>query len=190
MSVGRKKAPRFRVGDVVLLLYGPQKVAGEIVEDRGLLGVYGRRLYRVRINRGEDDEMTFEIPEEDLLVPDPLVDQQETPGPRQEIDVIYVRSESSNSWTATIKRGNRYQGVKATGAVGYTTGKWEGEGIGEERRGTVTVFLKCDQTMFDSRSRLLPLARQQMAEEAIRLADQMFKRRHPDAVIVHDLDEG
>jgi hypothetical protein len=91
MSIGRKRAPRFRAGDSVTFLFGPQKVAGEIVEDRGPLGVYGRRLYRVRIKRPDEDETTFEIPEEDIESPEELATQPETPGLRQEFDVIYVR---------------------------------------------------------------------------------------------------
>ena len=66
MSATRKRAPRFRVGDPVRFLYGTEKVAGEILDDRGPLGEYGRRLYRVRINAGRDDESSFEIPEEDI----------------------------------------------------------------------------------------------------------------------------
>jgi hypothetical protein len=42
MSIGKKRPPRFRVGDPVSFLYGTEKVAGEILEDRGPLGDYGR----------------------------------------------------------------------------------------------------------------------------------------------------
>jgi hypothetical protein len=189
MSVGRKRAPRFRVGDNVVFLYGPQKVAGEIVEDRGPLGEYGRRLYRVRINRGEEDEATFEIPEEDIEIPEQRADLKEIPGLRQEFDVIYTRHKNTNDWTATTRRGGLYRGVRAKGAVGYTTGSWEGEREGEENHGIVTVFLECDQTMCDAHSRILPTAWRELEERARLLADQMFKSRHPDAVIKHEDDE-
>jgi len=164
-------------------------VAGEIVEDRGSLGEYGRRLYRVRINRGEEDETTFEIPEEDIEAPEQLATQQETPGLRQEFDIIYTRIKDANTWITTTKRGELYRGVRAKGAVGYATGRWEGEKEGEENHGTVTVFLECDQTMCDARSRVLPKAWREMTDRARRLADQMFKSRHPDAVIEHDVEE-
>ena len=52
MSIGRKRPPRFRVGDPVRFLYGPEKVAGEIVEDRGPLGDFGRRLSQSAHQRG------------------------------------------------------------------------------------------------------------------------------------------
>ena len=187
MSVGRKRAPRFRVGDGVVFLYGPQNVAGEIVEDRGPLGDYGRRLYRVRINRGEEDETTFEIPEEDIRVPEQFATQQETPGLRQEFDVTYIRIRNTNKWIATTRRGALYTGVRAKGAVAYTTGKWEGDD--EENHGIVTVFLECDPTMCDAHSHVLPEAWPEMTERARQLADQMFKSRHPDAVIEHDVEE-
>jgi hypothetical protein len=185
MSVGRKRAPRFRVGDDVVFLYGPQKVAGEIVEDRGPLGEYGRRLYRVRINGAQEDETTFEIPEEDIEPAEQLATQPETPGLRQEFDVTYFRQGKTNKWTATTKRRKElHKGVRATGVVGYWTAS--GSGGNEETWGIVTVFLACDPTMCDASSRVLPSAWPEMAEKARRLADQAFKSRHPDAVIEHD----
>jgi hypothetical protein len=189
MSAQRKRAPRFRVGDRVAFLYGLQKVAGEIVEDRGPLGVYGRRLYRVRINRGEEDEITFELPEENIEAPEQLAAQGETPGLRQEFDIIYTRVKNANTWKAKARRGVLHRGVRAKGAVGYATGRWEGEKDGEENHATVTVFVECDQTMCDTRSRVFPQAWREMTDRARRLADQMFKSRHPDAVIEHDVEE-
>ena len=38
MSIGKKRAPRFRVGDRVRFLYGPEKVAGDIVVIRAPWG--------------------------------------------------------------------------------------------------------------------------------------------------------
>jgi len=185
MSVAKKRAPRFRVGDHVAILYGPQKVAGEIVEDRGQLGEYGRRLYRVRIHLEQDSPTTFEIPEEDIEDPEPPADNAETPGLRQEFEVVYSRIKKTDSWTARTKPGNLHKGVKAKGAVGYTTGKWEGEREGDENHAIVTVFVECDQPMCDSHSRVRPTAWPAMTATARRLADRMFLSRHPDAVIEH-----
>jgi hypothetical protein len=189
MSVGKKRFPRFRVGDVVAFLYGPQKVPGEILEDRGPLGVYGRRLYRVRIDRGEDDTITLEIPEEDIEGPWRSEDHEETPGTRQEFNVTYSRNKKSNSWTALTKRGKLYKGVKAAGAVAYTTGLWEGEREGDENRATVTVFVKCDQNMCDPQARVLHSAWAAMIVKAREFADRMFMTRHPDALIEHVNDD-
>jgi hypothetical protein len=189
MSVRKMRAPRFRVGDVVAFLYGPQKVPGEIVEDRGPLGVYGRRLYRVRIDRGEDDTTTFEIPEEDIDGPWRPENLNETPGARQEFDITYIRGKKTNSWIASTKRGKLYRGVSAKGAVGYTTGRWEGEKEGDENHAIVTVFVECDQNMCDAHSRVRAAAWPVMVKIARELADHKFKSRHPDAVIEHDDDD-
>jgi hypothetical protein len=185
MSIGRKRPPRFRAGDHVVFLYGPQKVAGEIVEDRGPLGDYGRRLYRVRINRGEEDENTFEIMEEDIEVPNQSGSQPETAGLRQEFDVTYIRRDETNHWKATTTQGRLYKGVKARGAVGYTTARREGERDGDENHATVTVFMECDESMRDSHDRVRSTAWPVMTAAARQFADQMFKNRHPDAVIDH-----
>jgi|SRR5271157_783086 len=107
MSIGKKRVPRFRVGDPVRFLYGTEKVAGEILEDRGPLGDYGRRLYRVRINAGQEDESSFEIPEEDIENRDQDANNVQTPGLRQE----------SISPTSGIRR--RTSGRPGQSAVSY-----------------------------------------------------------------------
>jgi len=185
MSIGKKRAPRFRAGDPVTFLYGPEKVAGEILEDRGPLGEYGRRLYRVRINAGQEDESSFEIPEEDIESREQDANTVQTPGLRQEFNISYVRRQKTNAWTAMTKRGPLYRGVKAKGAVGYSMGRWEGESEGDENHAIVTVFLECDQTMCDNHSRVRPTAWPAMTAAARQLADRMFLSRHPDAIIEH-----
>ena len=185
MSIAKKRAPRFRVGDPVRFLYGTEKVAGEILEDRGPLGEYGRRLYRVRINAGRDDESSFEIPEEDIERREQGTNSDESPGLRQEFTVTYVRSKKTNQWSATTKRGQLFRGFKAKGAVAYTMGRWEGEGEGDENHAIVTVLVECDQTMCDSHSRVRPSAWPVMTATARELADRMFKTRHQDALIEH-----
>ncbi len=185
MNTSKKRAPRFRVGDPVSVLYGPQWVAGEIVEDRGLLGGYRRRLYRVRINAGREDESTFEIPEEVIESRDPDANTVQAPGLRQEFDITYIRRQKANEWTASTERGRLYQGVKAKGAVGYSTGLWEGEREGDENHAIVTVLVECDRTLCDSHSRVRPTAWPVMTAKARELADRMFMTRHEDARIEH-----
>jgi hypothetical protein len=189
MSVGKKRPPRFRVGDGVSLLFGTQKVDGEVLEDRGNLGVFGRRLYRVRINRGREDERTFEVQEEDLENLGEPPDQPDAPGLRQELAVAYTRIRDTNRWTATTERGQLYRGVRAKGVIGYATAKWSGETGDDENHAVVTVFVECDRTMCDSRGRVRPSAWPAMTATARELADRRFKTRHPDAVIEH-VDEG
>ena len=189
MSIGKKRAPRFRAGDPVRFLYGTEKVSGEILEDRGPLGEFGRRLYRVRINVGRDDESSFEIPEEDIESRDQNANDVDSPGLRQEFTVTYVRRQKTNRWSATTKRGQLFKGIKASGAVGYATARHEGEHDGDEDFGIVTVLVECDQGLCDSHSRVRPAALREMAAIARELADRMFKTRHQDALIEHEVTE-
>jgi hypothetical protein len=43
-TTGKSHSPLFRKGDLVSFLFGAGSVTGQIVEDRGQLGVGGRRL--------------------------------------------------------------------------------------------------------------------------------------------------
>jgi hypothetical protein len=76
-----------------------------------------------------------------------------------------------------------YKGVKAKGAVGYTTGTWEGEGEGDESIAIVTVLVECDQTECDPHGHVRATAWPIMIAIAKKMADTMFKTRHPDAII-------
>lgn len=59
----------FREGDRVRLLWGVTPVEGIVIEDRGNLGVGGRRIYRVRIRVDEFTEpVETERPVEDLTL--------------------------------------------------------------------------------------------------------------------------
>lgn len=61
------KAARFRVGDKVKVRFGAGLSTAKIVEDRGPIGVNGRRLVRVQLaNSDADPESTFEVPEEEV----------------------------------------------------------------------------------------------------------------------------
>jgi hypothetical protein len=79
MSAATRPAPRFRVGEWVSFLYGPRRTQAQIIEDRGPIGVQGRRIYRVRLDLEQADSMAFELPEEDLErakapdIPNPLL---------------------------------------------------------------------------------------------------------------------
>jgi hypothetical protein len=61
----RKKT--FRVGSRVKLDFGGREVTGVVIEDRGRLGVGGRRLLRVRLDFSEVAEpIEGEFPESQL----------------------------------------------------------------------------------------------------------------------------
>src|SRR5260221_461833 len=58
--------PRFHVGDRVRILHGFRGVLAEVVEDRGNLGVGGKRIYAIRMNMDGCNEMITEISEQSL----------------------------------------------------------------------------------------------------------------------------
>ena len=66
MSKAKKSPPRFHVGDWVSFLAGVRQATGQVVEDRGPIGVQGRRLYRIRWELAPDVVNVFEHPEEYL----------------------------------------------------------------------------------------------------------------------------
>lgn len=63
MSTG---AQVFREGDHALLRLGTTDVEVEVIEERGAIGVRGRRLVRVRMLVTAADPVEFEVPESDL----------------------------------------------------------------------------------------------------------------------------
>lgn len=58
--------PVFKVGDRVKFPFGSGEVTGIVVEDRGGLGIGGRRLYGINIEFSPDVLRYTEMPEEEL----------------------------------------------------------------------------------------------------------------------------
>ncbi|MGQ0776401.1 MAG: hypothetical protein ACT4NY_18575 [Pseudonocardiales bacterium] len=56
----------FHEGDHALLRFGTTDVKVEVIEERGAIGVRGRRLVRVRMPVTASDPIEFEVPESDL----------------------------------------------------------------------------------------------------------------------------
>ncbi len=67
MSTTRNSSS-FHVGDRVKIDFGQQKLTGVIVEDRGPIGVRGRRLFRVEIPMEPDEPLMVELPENEMEV--------------------------------------------------------------------------------------------------------------------------
>jgi hypothetical protein len=63
---GKAKRPLFKKGDVVSFLFGSGSVTGQIIEDRGCLGVGGRRLYGIHFEISPGEQRYIEMPEEEL----------------------------------------------------------------------------------------------------------------------------
>ena len=62
------KAPpaKYRVGDKVKFMYVEIPVVGEVTEDRGPLGIGGRRLYGIRFTLPYDEPSYIELPEVEM----------------------------------------------------------------------------------------------------------------------------
>jgi primosomal protein N' len=64
MKAGGSSRKRVKVGSRVKFDFGGREVTGTVIEDRGALGVGGRRILRVRVALTDLDEpLEFEIPE-------------------------------------------------------------------------------------------------------------------------------
>ncbi len=61
-------APAFKIGDRVIVRFGPGTSCGTVVEDRGLIGAGGRRLYRVKVDFDPPNVTFTELPEDDLTL--------------------------------------------------------------------------------------------------------------------------
>ena len=119
------------------------------------------------------------------IYPYPLRQQPLIPY-RQSITVSYSRQPSTNTWRARTKLGELYRGMRAKGAVGYSTARWEGEKEGDEKHATVSVLLEATPDPQSQLDFVHPGVAKVWANQARELADEMFQARHPDAEIVHD----
>ncbi len=63
---GKAPRPLYKIGDIVSFRFGNGYVTGQIVEDRGCLGVGGRRLYGIRFDINPGDPGYVELGDADL----------------------------------------------------------------------------------------------------------------------------
>jgi hypothetical protein len=66
MQVPGEAPGRFRVGQPVRIKHGFRGLIGQVVEDRGPIGIGGQRLYAIRLRLDPWNERTTELPEEAL----------------------------------------------------------------------------------------------------------------------------
>ena len=66
MNKKKEPAARFKVGDWVSFRYGLRDAIVQVIEDRGPIGVKGRRLYRLRMELEGCEPDSFELPESSL----------------------------------------------------------------------------------------------------------------------------
>lgn len=64
---GPRRTPR--VGDKVWLFIGGHRVGAEVIEDRGRIGIAGRRLLRIRrAGSGDDPAREYEVPADETTL--------------------------------------------------------------------------------------------------------------------------
>ncbi len=174
MSSVKKAPPRFHIGDWVKFDYGPKKVSAMIVEDRGSLGIQGRRLYRVQLDEELGEASMFEVPENEL--------ETELPPVRLSYEVKYIRPDNTNVWHASTRTERILKGVKAKGAVRYMAMPYyEGERADDQRYVTVQVLLEVDPHFDEAALAAAPEFMREFADRARAIADEMFLSRHPRA---------
>src|SRR5438093_1569217 len=66
MTTAKRTSPAFQVGDRVRFVLNNRKVWGVIIEDRGNIGVGGRRLFYVEVPLDPDEPMVFLMPADEL----------------------------------------------------------------------------------------------------------------------------
>jgi len=76
MSKKRIPPPRFEVGDWVTFPFGVRIAVAQVIEQRGpLIGPERKHLYRIRIDREENEPTLVEIPEDELEPASPPTDR-------------------------------------------------------------------------------------------------------------------
>ena len=58
--------PLYKIGDIVSFPFGNGYVTGQVVEDRGCLGIGGRRLYGIKFEINPGDPGYVELAEVDM----------------------------------------------------------------------------------------------------------------------------
>jgi hypothetical protein len=112
----------------------------------------------------------------------------ELASPRRAFTVTYYRKGDTNHWTATTKPGAVYR-LRAKGAVSYSSARREGERREDERIANVSVLVEIDPRFADLEAMEDADMRSLLAQQARRMADEMFLRYHPGATIEHDEED-
>jgi hypothetical protein len=103
---------------------------------------------------------------------------------RQSFMVGYFRRDGTNEWDSRTSRGEFIKATEAQGAVGYSTAHWGGEAPADVKHAEILVLLEVDPELTESVVEGDPELVRALAKQANETADQTFKQRHPDAVIL------
>jgi hypothetical protein len=185
--------PKFRVSEWVTYRYITARILGQIVQDRGLLGYRGRRLYELRTGWNPSDPDTTTVPEEELerapaeiLSPEAAKERGISTHNwrRLEFNFRYIRQNNTNVWTALPELRHLAEGEHGSGVLGTAVVLWDREPEGDKNVANITVVLEYDPRLRDARDQ--PGLLRALTEQAQKLADESFLRRQRKAVIERD----
>ncbi|MGO9597934.1 MAG: hypothetical protein ACLP7Q_08055 [Isosphaeraceae bacterium] len=152
-----------------------------------VLGI--KKRYPVRLpTRSRRPQLGNLAVEETYVYP---VTEHEKKPPRLSFTIDYAKKGETNEWKAKTKRGEEViRGAEAKGAVGYLTAYSGGETLADVRHAVVLVLLEIDAKFERSDIEDDPDLMRALMKQANLMADELFKKHHPDAVIMRDEDEG
>jgi hypothetical protein len=184
MNSATKLNSRFKVGDWVTYPGGFRKVLAQVAEDRGPVGMQGRRLYQLRIDAGEEGGTTIEMPEADLELPPAITsaDAARKNGlstqnwPRQGFHIAYEQKSDTNVWRVSLKPVVSW----AIPPIAVREGSVSAGGVLRE---TVRVDLEYDPRLGDPQTS--PEIWTSLTKKASEIGDAVFKAKHPNARIRH-----
>jgi hypothetical protein len=115
--------------------------------------------------------------EEAYIYPKPVIPV------RQSFIITYKREGDSNRWLATTKKDQLYRSLRPTGAVSYSEAQWLGGG--PDRVAHIYVLVEVDPLLDEKTIATNPVILMTLAEQARSMADEMFAKKNPGAIIEH-----
>ena len=103
---------------------------------------------------------------------------------RQSFLITYVRKGDTNHWEATTQEKELYRNLKPKGAVSYSAGLWHGDKLDDPKFAHIYVLVEVDPSD-DARTIMWNPGIAAVLTQARSLADEMFKSKHPNAIINH-----
>ena len=107
---------------------------------------------------------------------------EEKPLNFMQFEVIYTRQGVSNKWTRRVER--KAAATKEIGVPMFTVLS-EGESVKDEKRIHCAVNIKCDPLLNDPKTIITTSeVWRPYEEDALKLTDKEFKKRHPEAEFI------
>jgi hypothetical protein len=108
------------------------------------------------------------------------------PPVRQSFTVSYVRHGEADEWTATVRMNEFNRGHQAKGVISYSTTFGLTPESEAPRFALIYVMVEVGPGIDENVILNTPVIMIQLAEQARTLADAEFRRKHPQATILHE----